>query len=74
VHQQIKRNCESLKIVKIGLPLFSNDNFGRKKPKWRKKEKLNLRLTNATSSSFAKRFAVVVAGRWQQAMKINRKL
>jgi hypothetical protein len=33
-------------------------------------EKLILPPTKATSSSFAKRFAVVVAGRWQQAMKI----
>jgi hypothetical protein len=29
------------------------------------------RATKATSSSFAKRFAVVVAGRWAQAKKIR---
>jgi hypothetical protein len=30
-----------------------------------------MRPTKATSSSFAKRFAVVVAGRWQQVKKLK---
>jgi hypothetical protein len=33
--------------------------------------KLNRQRTKATSSSFAKRFAVVVAGRWQQVKEIE---
>jgi hypothetical protein len=37
-----------------------------------KKHKIiNLHPTNATSSSFAKRFAVVVAGRWWLLEKIK---